>query len=47
MTCRVGSHTSALVGIMLDGMRMLHIEIVNGIVWHVKSPIVWIIYIRA
>ena len=47
MTCRIGSHTSALVGIMLDGMRMLHIEIVSSIVWHVKSPIVWIIYIRA
>ena len=46
MTCRIGSHTSALVGIMLDGMCMLHIEIVSSIVWHVKSPIVWIIYIR-
>lgn len=45
MTCRIGSHTSTLVGIVLDSMRMLHIEIVSCIVGHIESPIVLIIYI--
>lgn len=47
MTCRIGSHSSTLVGIVLDSMRMLHIEIVSCIVWHIESPIVLIIYISA
>ena len=40
VACRIGSHASTLVGVVLYSVCMFHIEIVSCVVWHIQNSII-------